>query len=99
MAKSSPDPELDWAFQHPQSPGGGVKSDPKKKIVIAAQKKALAHNLLSYVKVWDINYLFKPHLEPGINYLTLASKIKRIIKIAEIDVSFFWDVIYACRFL
>ena len=45
--------------------------------------------MLSKVKDWDINYLFKPHLEPGINYLTLAGKIKKIVKIAEIDVSFF----------
>ena len=31
----------------------------------------------------------KPDLEPGINYLTLASKIKKIVQIAEIYVSFF----------
>ena len=55
--------------------GPGLFSTLKKKIVITAQRKVPAHKLLSKVKDWDINYLFKPDLEPGINYLTLASKI------------------------
>ena len=73
-----------WAFQHSQSIGEeGVKSDPKKKIVIAAQKRSQRIICCPRLKI------FKPHSEAGINYLTLASKIKKIVKIAEIDVSFF----------